>query len=159
MEILIPIGLLILGYTVGTLNEKKHYKSLREREKKLLKLSVEVGTFKEELVDVQGKLVSGHVVIGSDYFKNFASGLRALVGGRIGNYEKLIDRGRREAILRMKKDARKMSASRIVNLRIETARIGNNQTGKNALPCIEVHAYGTAIIEKSPQQKLNDANV
>lgn len=147
MEILIPIGLLILGYTVGTMNEKNHFKSLRLRERRYLKVSVEAGTFKEELTNVQGKLVSGHVVIASDYFKNFASSLRSLVGGRIGNYEKLIDRGRREAILRMKKEAIDMKASRIVNLRIETARIGNNQAGKNALPCIEVHAYGTAIIE------------
>ena len=149
MEILIPIGLLILGYTVGSITEKRHYSSLREREQSLLGISVESGTFKEELQNVHGALVDGHVVIASDYFKNFASSLRGLVGGRIGNYEKLVDRGRREAILRMKASAKEMKSSRIVNLRIETARIGSNQTGKNALPCIEVHVYGTALIEKA----------
>lgn len=146
MEILIPIVLIIVGYTFGSVNEKKHYRRMRKEEALLLNLPVEVGTFNKEITGARGQLVNGHVVIASDYFKNFASSLRSLIGGNLGNYEKLIDRGRREAIIRMKREAQRLGASRIVNMRLETARIGNNQR-ENAMPCIEVHAYGTAIIE------------
>lgn len=145
MEILILITLLGVGYFFGSRAEKNHYKDLRLREKKLLSFPVEAGTFKEVISEGEGFLVSGHVVIGSDYFKTFASGLKSLVGGNLSNFERVIDRGRREAILRMKEEANSLGAYRIVNLRLETARIGSNSSGKGALPCVEVHAYGTAL--------------
>ncbi|MFT6733724.1 MAG: hypothetical protein ACJAS9_001914 [Polaribacter sp.] len=37
-----------------------------------------------------------------DYFKRFLAGLRNIFGGRVVTYESLVDRARREAILRMK---------------------------------------------------------
>jgi uncharacterized protein YbjQ (UPF0145 family) len=46
--------------------------------------------------------VSGSVVVSVDYFKRFLAGLRTLVGGRVTSYETLLDRARREAILRCK---------------------------------------------------------
>lgn len=148
MELIILAILLGVGLYFGGQNEKNHYKSIRRRERKLVKIPVESGTFKEEIVNVQGMLVKGQVVIASDYFKTFASALRSITGGRLKNFETLLDRGRREAILRMKEEAVSLGADRIVNLKIETARIGNIHSGKNALNCVEVVAYGTALISK-----------
>lgn len=139
--------LLILGYAVGSITEKNHYKSIEEREKKTLPLPV-VNMKKVEDILKPGKkiasaeLVTGSVVVSIDYFKRILASLKNLVGGNVRSYETLIDRGRREAILRMKEAAD--SPDIIMNLRIETSTIGRS-ANRNSIGSIEVLAYGTAI--------------
>ena len=58
---------------------------------------------------------SSRVVISLDHFKRFLAGLRALVGGRIRSYETLLDRARREALMRMKEAARDGDSSSRTN--------------------------------------------
>jgi uncharacterized protein YbjQ (UPF0145 family) len=150
MEALIGFGsiiiLLFIGYFAGTAIEKRHYKSIIAREKQFLTLPV-VTMRNEDLVLQKGrtvaecKLVSGCVAVSVDYFKMFAASLRNLVGGNVVSFESLVDRGRREAILRMKEEAG--NADIITNLRLETSPIYRN-TEQNP-KCITVYAYGTAI--------------
>ena len=100
---------------------------------------------KQALPEAQtAELFVGSVVVSTDYFKSFTASLRNLVGGRIVVYESLLDRGRREALLRMKEQAIAWGATRIVNVRLETANIGS-QAANNGLVAIEVIAYGTGI--------------
>jgi uncharacterized protein YbjQ (UPF0145 family) len=100
--------------------------------------------FPPNLVDPQDcRLVSGTVVISSDYFKQFVAGLRNLVGGRFRGYETLLDRARREAILRMKEDARRSGYHVIVNVKLENTSISGGRQG--AMPAFELLAYGTAL--------------
>jgi uncharacterized protein YbjQ (UPF0145 family) len=87
------------------------------------------------------RLVNGSVVISIDYFKKFVASLMNFFGGRVSTYETLIDRARREAILRMKEDAG--DASEIINVRIETSSISKNASDN--IGAVEVLAYGTAI--------------
>lgn len=150
MEALIGFGfflvLLIIGYTAGTAAEKKHYKSIIEREKKWLHLPVVTMKNAELLLDpnrtvADSHLVSGCVAVSVDYFKVFTASLRNLVGGNVRSFESLVDRGRREAILRMKEAAG--DADIIANLRLESSPIHKNS--QNAPSCITVFAYGTAI--------------
>lgn len=136
------ILLLVIGYISGTLVEKRHYRSIREREEALK--SLPLVDLKRPLYEENIKsyrLVNGSVVISIDFFKKFLAGLINFFGGNISAYETLIDRARREAILRLKADAK--DASEIINLRIETSSITKNT--KNSVGAIEVLAYGTAI--------------
>ena len=87
------------------------------------------------------RLVTGSVVVAIDYFKKFVASLINLFGGNISSYESLVDRARREAILRMKADAG--DAAEIINLRIETSSISKN--AQQSIGAVEVIAYGTAI--------------
>ena len=64
-----------------------------------------------------------------------------LVGGRVTVYESLMDRARREAILRMKEEAG--SCDMIINTRLETMTISN--TSNKSTGTVELLAYGTAI--------------
>ena len=140
-NIYIFLGLLILGLIVGTLIEKRHYRRIREREEKLLYLptiALKRPLQEEKVKDL--KLVTGNVVISIDFFKKFLAGLINFFGGNITAYETLIDRARREAILRMKESA--PDASEIINIRLETSSISKNTQNVSA---IEVIAYGTAI--------------
>ncbi|MCH9814028.1 MAG: YbjQ family protein [Epsilonproteobacteria bacterium] len=136
------LALLSIGYISGSRIEKRHYKRIREREEEFKSLPVvdlKKAWDEESIKSV--KLVNGSVVISIDFFKKFLAGLINFFGGNISAYETLVDRARREAILRLKEDAD--DASEIINLRIETSSISKNT--KNSVGAIEVLAYGTAI--------------
>ena len=144
MENLIVLLVLIsLGYFFGKIAEKKHYKSIIEREKKLVALPTTSSKYPigEALSINESHLVHGSVVISVDYFKRMLAGLRNIFGGTVQAYETLLDRARREAILRLKESC--PQADQIINLRIETSSIYKGQG--NNIGSVEVLAYGTAI--------------
>jgi uncharacterized protein YbjQ (UPF0145 family) len=147
IELIIVIGLLIVGYVVGTHLEKSHYRSIRERESELNKIpAIASKILPADLESCETKLVAGNVVISVDYFKKFVAGLRIIIGGQVTTFESLIDRARREAILRMKEEARTIGADYVFNIKMETSSISKGQ--KNSIGSVEVLAYGTAIIKK-----------
>lgn len=146
LQVVILLVLLILGYLFGSYREKRHFRDLQKREKKVLNLPV--ATFsKQALPDdiTETKLLVGSVVISIDYFKKISAMLRNLVGGKIVVYESLLDRSRREAMLRMQEEAIEWGASQILNVRLETVAIGGRFGGKTDPGSIEVIAYGTGI--------------
>lgn len=145
IDLIIFLSLLALGYGFGRHAEKKHYKSIISREKKLRGLpAIAAKTPTMLSKPSESRLVVGSVVISVDYFKRFISALRNLVGGRVTSYESLIDRARREAVLRMKAQAKEMGADLIFNTKFETASI--YQGRRHQVGSVEVLAYGTAII-------------
>lgn len=143
-DLIIFLLLMGIGYTAGTIAEKRHYRSIGEREKKFL--SLPAVTMKDVRIPddkiISAELVYGSAVISVDYFKRILAGLRNIFGGTVKSYESLIDRARREALLRMKEMA--PTASVIVNVRIETAPISGRSRQKT-VGCLEAIAYGTAI--------------
>ena len=147
-DLLFFLGLIVLGYVSGTVAEKRHYRSIRKREK--LTLQLPAVTIKnidcpEDRVR-SAHLVYGSAVISIDYFKRLLAGLRNIFGGTVKSYESLLDRARREALLRMKEMAG--DATMIVNVRIETSAIGK-RANKKGVGCLEAIAYGTAITLES----------
>lgn len=142
-DLIIFITLLTIGFFFGRMAEKKHYKSIIKREKLLNNIvAVSSRIPPAYATPVSCCLVAGSVVVSVDYFKRFISGLRALIGGRMVSYESLLDRARREAILRMKQQAKEINADMIFNIKLETSSISKNARG--AIGSIEVLAYGTA---------------
>ncbi|MBC8414773.1 MAG: heavy metal-binding domain-containing protein [Nitrospira sp.] len=143
INIIVFFILISCGYFFGKHAEKNHYASINKREKKMLKIPTTNSRHPiGEIPDVmKSRLVHGNVVISVDYFKRILAGLRNFFGGPVRSYETLVDRARREAILRMKESC--PGAGQIINLRIETSSI--SQGGKNTIGSIEVLAYGTAI--------------
>jgi uncharacterized protein YbjQ (UPF0145 family) len=144
---LIIFGLLIaLGYVAGTIAEKRHYSSIRKREEEMLDLAVVTLRKTHSDSDIQqAELVMGSAVISIDYFKRFLAILRNIFGGRVRSYESLVDRARREAILRMKEDALKKDADIVINFRLETSAIGKSANRKRQVGSVEALAYGTAL--------------
>ncbi len=145
MELIVLLSLLALGYIFGRLAESRHYKSIIAQEKVLNCLPAVASRFPPADKGYTATLVSGSVVISVDYFKRFIAGLRNLVGGPVTSYESLLDRARREAILRMKKQARELGAELVFNVKLETSRLYQGRR-KNSIGSVEVLAYGTALI-------------
>lgn len=149
VDLIVLVIFLTLGYFFGQYFEKKHYKSIFKREKQYRNiLAIASRVPPVSATPEKSVLVTGSVVISVDYFKRFLASLRSLIGGRIVSYESLLDRARREAILRMKESAKSLGADKVFNIKLETASISKNAKGK--IGSIEVLAYGTALIpEKS----------
>lgn len=143
-DLYIFITLVLLGYFVGKRREANHYRSILEREEKFRRLptiSLKRPLEQEGKV-VKMELVTGCVVISIDYFKRLLASLRNIFGGNISSYETLVDRARREAILRMKEQC--PGVSQIINVRIETSSIFKTSK-KGSVGSVEVIAYGTAV--------------
>ncbi len=143
LDLALFLTLMTMGYFVGRATENRHYKSIRLREKASIRLPTVTGNLlPEEDQIAKSFLVSGSCVVSVDYFKRILAGLRNIMGGRVTAYETLIDRARREAILRMKYEA--IGSHIIVNTRVETASVFSS-TNQNGIGSVEVFAYGTAI--------------
>ena len=145
IQIAIVLFLIILGYITGSMIERKHYISINQRERLSMKLpAVTLRSAIPEDVEITGaKMVTGSAVISLDYFKRFLAGLYNLFGGEVKSYESLLDRARREAVLRMKEKAKR--ANIILNVRIETSSIGKSANERSSVGSIEAIAYGTAV--------------
>jgi uncharacterized protein YbjQ (UPF0145 family) len=142
IEIGIFVTLMAVGFFAGRVIERRHYASIRLREKQYLDVQVFMMRFPPDRISAQEAfLVTGTVVVSADYFKTFVAGLRNLFGGRFRADESLMERARREAILRLKSDARRKGAKLVVCVRFETTSITAGWA-----PSIEVFAFGTALI-------------
>ena len=129
--------LFAVGWGFGRHAERKHLKELEAQEKRLAYIRLDSSRFKTS--DDFGQLVSSNVVISHDYFKYVIANIQNFFGGRLTSYESVVERARREAVVRLKLEAEKLGAAQIMGLRLSTTELGM-QGGM-----VEVFAYGTAI--------------
>ena len=150
IQLVVFLVLLAIGVFAGRANERRHYRELKEAEDDLrdIVVSSERATGEADTFS-RGTLVVGSVVIAEDYFKRVAAGLKSLVGGNLRSYETLLERGRREAIVRMKQQARRLGATYVVNVRLETASLSEDWSGRRPMFSAEFIAYGTALVRIS----------
>ncbi|MCG7957927.1 MAG: YbjQ family protein [Candidatus Thiodiazotropha taylori] len=144
IDLIILVTLLASGYGFGSYAESRHYKSIIARENRLRHIPAVTSRFPPMNNNSRdAELVSGSVVISVDYFKRFIAALRNLVGGRVTSYESLVDRARREAILRMKAQAEQLNADIVFNVKLATSSLHKGRG--NSIGSVEVLAYGTAL--------------
>lgn len=147
-ELIFTLGgfllLLGIGYVAGSSAERKHYASIRKREEELRSFILVQSKRAPETPNCTTAFVSGSVVIGMDYFKLIYSSICNLFGGSVTPFESLLERARREAVLRMKSEAATMQAQYVCNVKFSTSNIKSvNGKGGGA---VEVIAYGTAVV-------------
>lgn len=98
----------------------------------------------EELRGTAGALIHANVALTHDFFRTFLISIRKLFGGRVEAYQRLVDRGRRIAYLRLREEAAARHAEAVLNVRVETVNLSRH------LPRIEVVAWGTAVTARPP---------
>jgi len=139
----LPFLFFVVSGIVGAVIGRRHYRSIREREAATIGLpAVTWRTDNSGRAVAAARLVTASVVISHDNFKRFLAQLRKIFGGRLRSYESLLDRARREAVLRLKEQC--PDAHIVLNLRLDTANIASTQ-GKKGIGAIEVVASGTAV--------------
>ena len=142
--------LLVATYVAGSAAERRHFRGLRARE--LRSRNFPLATIREVPAGwnvEDSALVTGSCVISLDYFKRFVAGLRLLFGGRIASYETLLDRARREAVLRMKESAHAAGYRAVIGVRLETSQVAA-ATRQGGTAGVEVLAWGTALKMRAP---------
>ena len=148
LYIVVPLVVLAVFWTAGSANERKHLKSLVERERMLQ--GILLTTLKRPCGAVSAErtpqLICGEAVIASDGFKSWLFGLKNLVGGESKTFVRLFDRARREATLRMLESAKAQGYNAVCNVRYGGTDIGGNTSagGKKANPMAIVAVSGTA---------------
>jgi len=149
MELLVLLvtPVMLLGAWIsGGMLERRHLKSL------LLLESGSSGVLAITIEDLPPdwhvescELVMGNVVISQDYFKRVAASIKSIFGGNIGVLEPLLERARREALIRMKGVAHARGYDTIINIRIETATLASSRGNGKGTAGVEILAFGTAI--------------
>ena len=89
-------------------------------------------------------LVSGEAILGANIFKDFFAGIRDIVGGRSGSYEKELRKAKDLAISEMVEQARSMGANAVIGVDLDYETIGIGQGGNMLM----VSASGTAVIHE-----------
>ena len=135
------ITLLILGFITGSIAERRHLKDLAMRENAVSAIAL---TNISNTDSGRGELVTGSTVIAYDFYRRIAILFRKLIGGRFRMHEKMMERARREAVLRMVESAQSQGAKAVHNIRIVTSNLGNSDKGAGGC---EVLAYGTAVFD------------
>ncbi len=146
LGLLITPVMLIGAWISGGILERRHLKGL------LLLESGSRGVLAVTIEDLppnwhveSGELVMGNVVISQDYFKRFAASIKGIFGGNISVFESLLERARREALVRMKGVAHARGYNTIINVRIETVRLASSRRDGKGTAGVEILAFGTAI--------------
>ena len=140
MDGLIFLILFSVGWGFGRHIEQKHLRELDEKERQFAHIRIDTNRFVE--TTAKGQLVSSNVVISDDYFKYVLATIKNFFGGRLVSYESVVERARREAMVRLKQEAHRMGANQIMGVRLSTTELGM-QGGM-----VEVFAYGTAILNE-----------
>ncbi len=85
-------------------------------------------------------VVAGEAVLGANVFKDMFAGIRDIVGGRSGSYEKELRKARKIALDELAEQARELGANAVVGIDIDYEVLGE----KNGM--LMVSASGTAVI-------------
>ena len=135
---LFTVGL--AGWLLATWFERRHIKSINEREIPLQGISVNTAKRIPPCQPEGVTLLIGSVVVAHDYFRTLIIFLRSVIGGNIKPYERLVQRGRREALIRLKEEAELRGIDKVINVRFTT-----NAVAGRFLHAIEMVAYGTGV--------------
>ncbi len=145
-NIVATLVVLLVTYFIGSWLERRHYEDIKAREKQYRDFpAVTFRSLPDDWQVQSTHLAQGNVVVSVDYFKRFVAGLRALLGGRIKTYEPLLDRARREALLRLIENAKANGCDAVINVRLETSRLANARRNGERTAGVEMLAYGTGL--------------
>ncbi|NJN04642.1 MAG: YbjQ family protein [Leptolyngbyaceae cyanobacterium RM1_1_2] len=97
---------------------------------------------------LQGKVISDYlgvvtaeVVYGSNALRDFFAGIRDIIEGRTGAYERVFERGQQEALAEIEQRASRLGADAVIGVQISTDTINLDETGVLML----ITATGTAV--------------
>ena len=85
-------------------------------------------------------VVAGEAILGANVFKDLFAGLRDIVGGRSGMYERELQKARDSAMLELQQNAQALGANAVVGIDLDYEVLGQG----NGM--LMVSASGTAVV-------------
>jgi len=86
-------------------------------------------------------IVTGEAIMGANVFRDFFAGIRDIVGGRSGAYEKELNKAREIALNEMETQAARLGANAVLGVDLDYETIG---TGNGSM--LMVTTSGTAVV-------------
>ncbi len=90
----------------------------------------------KEITEILG-IARGSTVRAKSIVSDFVASLKNFVGGELNEYTRLQGQSREQALARMMRDAQRMNADAVINVRLTTSTITQGAS--------EILAYGTAV--------------
>ena len=85
-------------------------------------------------------VIAGEAILGANLFKDLFAGIRDLVGGRSGTYERELQKAREIALKELGDRARELGANAVVGIDLDYEVLGNKGS------MLMVSASGTAVV-------------
>src|SRR5574344_68542 len=85
-------------------------------------------------------VVTGETIIGANFVKDFFAGIRDVIGGRSGSYEKVLMEARDTSMEELQQRAARLGANAVVGIDLDYETIGSNGS------MLMVAASGTAVV-------------
>lgn len=85
-------------------------------------------------------IVTAETIIGANIFKDIFAGIRDIVGGRSGTYERVIEEARQNALAELEQKAQGVGANAVVGIDLDFETVGNGGS------MLMVVASGTAVV-------------
>ena len=92
----------------------------------------------KKILDYKG-IVTGETIIGANIFKDFLAGIRDIVGGRSGAYERVLMEARETSLREMSERAAALGANAIIGIDIDYETVGSGGM-------LMVSVCGTAVV-------------
>jgi uncharacterized protein YbjQ (UPF0145 family) len=92
-------------------------------------------------IDAYLGIVTAEVIYGTNVLRDFFAGIRDIIGGRTGSYERVFEKGQQDAIQELKQRAQKLGADAVIGIEINTDTINVDNQGTLLL----ITATGTAV--------------
>ncbi|MEL6160214.1 MAG: YbjQ family protein [Cyanobacteria bacterium J06623_5] len=86
-------------------------------------------------------IVTAEVVYGSNALRDFFAGIRDVLGGRTAAYERVFERGQKDALKELEARARQLGADAVIGVHMKTDTINIDEHGVLML----ITATGTAV--------------
>ena len=86
-------------------------------------------------------IVTAEVVYGSNALRDFFAGIRDVLGGRTGAYERVFEKGQQDALRELEGRAQRLGADAVVGIQVKTDTINVDEHGVLML----ITATGTAV--------------
>ncbi|MAW88755.1 MAG: hypothetical protein CMJ42_19720 [Phyllobacteriaceae bacterium] len=93
------------------------------------------------IVEYRG-IVTGEAILGTNIFRDFFAGIRDIVGGRSGSYERVLREARETAIRELEDEAKRVGANAVIGIDIDYENISTGSSGSMLM----VSASGTAVV-------------
>ncbi len=126
--VVMGLGPLVVLGLIGTYAERRHIANLVRREAATTKILAtqtrRCMTAAEQ--SLTPTLIVAEVVIATDYLKQFFAKWRNIFGGEVRSYSTMLERAKREALLRLKEEARQKGYNAICNVRVDSADVGGS---------------------------------
>jgi uncharacterized protein YbjQ (UPF0145 family) len=93
----------------------------------------------KEIAEYKG-IVTGEAILGANIFRDLFAGIRDIVGGRAGSYEKVLRGAREQAMEELQLQAHELGANAVIGVDIDYETVG----GQGSMLMVSIS--GTAVV-------------